>query len=118
MRPTVVSKFSLAYVFGVVRCSVCFFCYQMMLIRPSQFFHSGIIDSLAGALLSTSCKLSPHLAKAHLELGNWAFKRVTVAGNEIRLSFISEECDTVKWQIKVFPYISKSQQKNVLILLL
>ncbi|KAL3998360.1 Phosphatidylinositol 3- and 4-kinase family protein [Acanthocheilonema viteae] len=61
---------------------------------------SGIIDSLAGALLSTSCKLSPHLAKAHLELGNWAFKRVTNADNEIKLSFISEECDTVKWQIK------------------
>lgn len=61
---------------------------------------SGIIDSLAGALLSTSCKLSPHLAKAHLELGNWAFKRATDADNEIRLSFISEECDTMKWQIK------------------
>ncbi|MCP9257963.1 Serine/threonine-protein kinase SMG1 [Dirofilaria immitis] len=63
---------------------------------------SGIIDSLAGALLSTACKLSPSLAKAHLELGNWAFRRATDVHNEIRLSFISEEYDTVKWQIKVF----------------
>ncbi|VDK82872.1 unnamed protein product, partial [Onchocerca ochengi] len=68
---------------------------QLPLVGPS-----GIIDSLAGALLSTSCKLSPHLAKAHLELGNWAFKRAINVHNEIRLSFISEECDAIKWQIK------------------
>uniref|UniRef100_A0A915PYZ3 non-specific serine/threonine protein kinase n=1 Tax=Setaria digitata TaxID=48799 RepID=A0A915PYZ3_9BILA len=68
---------------------------QLPLIGPS-----GIIDSLAGALLSTSCKLSPHLAKAHLELANWAFKAATDASNEIRLSFISEECDSIKWQIR------------------
>ncbi|EJD76312.1 hypothetical protein LOAG_16705 [Loa loa] len=68
---------------------------QLPLLGPS-----GIIDSLAGALLSTSCKLSPHFAKAHLELGNWAFRRATDADGEIRLSFISEEYDTVKWQIK------------------
>uniref|UniRef100_A0A0R3RSZ9 non-specific serine/threonine protein kinase n=1 Tax=Elaeophora elaphi TaxID=1147741 RepID=A0A0R3RSZ9_9BILA len=68
---------------------------QLPLLGPS-----GIADSLAGALLSTSCKLSPHLAKAHLELGNWAFKRAIDADNEIRLSFISEEYDAMKWHIK------------------
>ncbi|CAG9531984.1 unnamed protein product [Cercopithifilaria johnstoni] len=76
---------------------------------------SGITHSLAGALLSTSCKLSPHLAKAHLELGNWAFKRATDADNEIRLSFINEECDTVKWQIKnACPSVEDSVIENLL----
>ncbi|VDN21866.1 unnamed protein product [Gongylonema pulchrum] len=58
------------------------------------------VDAFAGAILNTSCKLAPQLAKAHLELGNWAFNAATSAHGEARLSFADEECDMIRFYIK------------------
>ncbi|VDN17770.1 unnamed protein product [Gongylonema pulchrum] len=43
---------------------------------------------------------APQLAKAHLELGNWAFNAATSAHGEARLSFADEECDMIRFYIK------------------
>lgn len=63
------------------------------------------MNAFAGALLSTSCRLAPQLAKAHLELGNWAFNAATACHGEPRVSFTSEESEAIKWQIKVISLI-------------
>ncbi|VDN02445.1 unnamed protein product [Thelazia callipaeda] len=68
---------------------------QLPLSAPSR-----IIDSFSGAFLRASCKLSPQLAKGHLELGNWAFEGASNTDNELKPSFVNEECDAIRWQIQ------------------
>lgn len=64
---------------------------------------AGATGGMTGALLSTACKLAPHLSKAHERLAEWAYKSARASGDDASSGMLltAEEKDAIKWQLRV-----------------
>ena len=59
-------------------------------------------SGLVGSLLSASCKLSFHLAKAHARFADWSYKCIGVGEDDkFGMRFTDEEHSAMTWHLKV-----------------